>query len=294
MSVGAQSAGPAPSENGGAPEGGGEELGYTGQYADQDSDAQGAGLYDLASAPEEVRPFLEGELKKIEGNVTRKFQEAAEFREKVGHLAEVEGLADLDAEELQGLMAFYKVSRDPDLFGQWLEQVGGSSGELDEDSWLEVGIENGWFDGDDADEEGDEGGLDVDELREQILGEVMPDIEAFREFQASQQEEGAVGEIQTEFSERLKSLVDEHGDALDVEEVLHMAHGYVAQGSEDPLGEAAERYLRIRGSAESGVVDDKLEQREKVLAGGVDDTRPEGYGHNSPELKKAALSRFSQ
>jgi hypothetical protein len=36
---------------------------------------RGTGLYDLESAPEEYRPFLEAELKKIEGNATKKFQE---------------------------------------------------------------------------------------------------------------------------------------------------------------------------------------------------------------------------
>lgn len=281
------------SENGATGE---ESEGYAGTFAGQGDDSQGAGLYDLASAPPEVRPFLESELKKIEGNVTRKFQEHAEFREKYGPLAEVEGLADLDPETLSSLVAFHQVTQDPELFQQWLSEVGGDAGaggELDEDGWLEMGIEKGWFDGADV-PDGDEGGdgLDADAIRQQVLEEISPQLQAFQEWQAKQEEEEQVNEQQKALTERLEELTEQHGDALDVAEVLHLSHGYVAQGHEDPLGAAAEHYLRITGAAQGELVDEKLGVTDRVVSGGRDDTSPEGYGHDSPGLKKAALERL--
>jgi len=275
---------------------GGEDQGYSGQFAGQGEGDQGSGLYDLDSAPPEVRPFLEQELKKIEANVTRKFTEHAQFREQLGPLAEMDGLGEVSPEEMQGLLAFRQLAQDPEQFTEWLQEMsqqlgldGEEAGEVDEDSWLEMGIENGWFDGD---EEGGNEQPDADQLRSSVLEEIAPQLEQFQEYLSQQQQTQAVQEAQQELDQRLKGLAEEHGETLDLDAVLELAHGFVAQGSEDPLGDAAERYLSIRGSIEGGVVDTKLDQSGSSTSGGRADTSPEGYGFDSPDLKNAALQRM--
>src|SRR5690349_17553500 len=48
----------------------------------QGDEVNGGGLYDLASAPDDLRPFLEAELKKIEGNVSKRFQDHSQYRDQ--------------------------------------------------------------------------------------------------------------------------------------------------------------------------------------------------------------------
>jgi hypothetical protein len=93
-------------------------------------EANGTGLYDLASAPEEYRPFLEAELKKMEGNATRKFQEAAEFRKQWEPYAEM-NLQDVPPEELQGLLQLRELANDEQAFDAWLTDVAKARGILD-------------------------------------------------------------------------------------------------------------------------------------------------------------------
>jgi hypothetical protein len=42
----------------------------------------GLGLYDLTTVPEHLRPVVEPLLKKVEANVTQRFQEHADFRKQ--------------------------------------------------------------------------------------------------------------------------------------------------------------------------------------------------------------------
>jgi hypothetical protein len=118
-----------------------------------DQEITGSGLYDLDSAPEQYRPFIEAELKKIEGNVTKRFQDAKEFREQWEPYSAIEGLTDVPPEDLQELLQLREIAQDPEAFDHWIKQMAEHRGLLNSDE------PEG---GDDEDyEDDDEGGVDL-------------------------------------------------------------------------------------------------------------------------------------
>src|SRR6185295_507378 len=120
------------------------DPGATGEGTDQ---GVGLGLYDLSSAPEELRPFLEQELKKYDGNVTKKFQEHADFRKRFEPYADVD-FGDVPADELGELLQFRQVLQDPEQLQEWLgalnQQLGLTPSTPQE--WYALGEQNGWLD----------------------------------------------------------------------------------------------------------------------------------------------------
>ena len=119
-------------------------------------EATGTGLYDLASAPEEYRPFIEAELKKIEKNVTGKFTEAADHRKK-WEPYEALGVADVAPEDLQGLLRLYELAQDETKFDEWLKSTAEQRGLLGDDAGLDDDEDDEDGDGDDRDD-GHDGG----------------------------------------------------------------------------------------------------------------------------------------
>src|SRR4051812_42386476 len=82
------------------------------------------GLYpDLSGVPESVRAQVESLLKEYDGNVTRKFQEAAEYRKQWEPYGEL-GITDVDPTELSDLMAFREIASDPEAFKEWHQAIG--------------------------------------------------------------------------------------------------------------------------------------------------------------------------
>src|SRR5215216_3395957 len=82
----------------------------------------GLGLYDLSGAPEELRPFLEQELKKYDGNVTKKFQEHADFRKRFEPYQDLD-FGDVPADELGELLQLRQVFQDPQQTQEWLSAL---------------------------------------------------------------------------------------------------------------------------------------------------------------------------
>lgn len=238
----------------------------------------GLGLYDLHDAPEHLRPHLEAELKKIEANVTKRFQEAAEFRKQWEPFADVEGLQDLSPTDVQSLVHLAAIVADPQAFESW---------------WTQVGEAQGWFASDEAPAaEGGEqnGALDQTQLQtfsqqlEQMLDKRLGPIE---EFTQEQQREARLREVQDKIRTDLDSLAEEHGE-FDEDAVLQLALAY----PQDPeaVKRGFEDYQRIIGSAEKGLVENKLEQPEKPTPGGRP-AAPEPIT-NFEQARKAALARL--
>src|SRR3954453_16128001 len=89
-----------------------------------------AGLYDFASAPEDYRPYLEEYAKKTDGLITKKFQEAAEFRKQWEPQADL-GILDVPREDLEGLLQLNELAKDEEAFDNWLREVAQARGILD-------------------------------------------------------------------------------------------------------------------------------------------------------------------
>lgn len=281
----------------------GDGAGGDGEDGSGDSfdagEGQGSGLYDLSSAPEELRPYLEEQLRTVSKNVDARFREAADHRTKWSPYEEL-GVADVPTEELQELLAFRDLLGDEDGFKEWLkaasEQVGLEAGspEMDQDAWFAYGEANGFFDGDGDPAAGEEQQpSDQDSLIEALMGRMQEQLGPINEFMAAQQQNQAVdGELQ-QANQTLEALREEHGE-FDEAAVLKLAHAFLADPDVDPIKEAFAELQRIRGEGQSELFDEKSDQPSGSLSGGVVDTSPPKFnGLGDPALKDAARARFA-
>lgn len=217
-----------------------------------DAGGDSAGLYDLSTAPEELRPYLESELKKVEANVTRRFQEHADFRKKFEPLSEL-GVADIPAEELQELIQFRQLASDPEQFSQWWESVGEHLGFFEQESPQEA----------DADAGGNEPDMAASiaaQVMEQLEGRLAPLEDSFR----SQEQEQRLQQATDEIASELEALKTQHGD-FDDDAVCQLALAYEGR---DAIRKGFEDYQRIVGATERGMVEDKLRQPDPAESGG--------------------------
>jgi hypothetical protein len=236
--------------------------------------------WDLSSAPEELRPFLEQELKKVEGGITKRFQEASEFRkqmEPLQGLAELEGITDVPKEELSALLEFRQMAQDPAQFEEW---------------WSQVGEELGFFAGGGDDDEDDGGAGDEPPEWAQTLMQRLDAVEGrTQEQQNEQRESAALQKIEAD----LGSLREKHADVFgensqEVEDAIcQLAMAYE---DEDAIQKGFQDYMRLTGRAQSALVDGAQRQPSLSLTGGQGDSSDPQI-KNFSDAKEAAKARFS-
>lgn len=224
---------------------------------------EGLGLYDLSAAPPEIRPFIEQEMKKVEANVTRKFQEAADFRKKWEPYEGIDGLGDLEPEDLSRLLQFHsEVLSDPDAFENWYRAVGEEMGIAAEPQGRE--------------EEGGEGEDFTDPALEAAIERVLQTVDErlkpFEETLTEQQQEQRITEAQEEIRGELDALKEEYGE-FNEDLVCQLALAY--DGSPDAIQKAFADYQRFQGQTESNAFESKDEAPDAALSGGTPATQVE-------------------
>lgn len=235
------------------------------------------GLYDLSSAPDELRPHLESELKKIQGNIGRKLEEHASYRKQWEPFESIDGLHDVPGEELTELLQFREaLTSDPASLEDW---------------WTQFGQQMDWLDGDDAGEP--EGGGQDDPTKaivEQVLDALRGEIEPLKQHISSQEQEKATAAESQRITEQLAELKEQHGD-FDQDAVLELAAHYLQQGDEDAISRGFERYQQITGKAQGDLLERKEQQPGPGLSGGRPDTSPERIT-SFKDAGAAALARL--
>jgi hypothetical protein len=252
----------------------GQGQGSTGAAEVQPDGGQGqagdeTGLYDLSSVPEDVRPVVEEHLKAIEGNVTRKFQEAAEFRKQWEPLQEL-GVDQWDPESLEWLLSIGErlSGGDPEAVFRELAEQFSDQGEpevLDDDPVALV----------------------KQELEEQFA----PMREQFQEFQ----QQRALQEQTQALYHELQEIEGERGEKIGDDELDELLEIAAAQfmTSEQPLRDAIGFRDRIASAAQKRLVSQKLSDPQAAEGGGRASTQvlpPATF----EEAKEAALARFTQ
>lgn len=220
------------------------------------------GLYDLTAVPEHLREAVSPILKDIEGNVTKKLMEAADFRKTWEPYGEL-GITDIDPQELQELLAFRELAQDPDQFREWYDQVGSELGYGQDRDQDDLGL----------DDDGDDFGMVSKSDVEQMVQERLQ--EALAPFQQQIQEQEFEKQVQTELQsieQELDALQEEHGE-FDREKVLRLAAAY---GDEkDAIARGYQDYADIVSGAQKGLISDKLGQPSTPETGGVPNTGAE-------------------
>lgn len=232
-------------------------------------------LYDLESVPEDYRPHVERIAKEMEGNVTRKFQEAADQRKEWTPYEEL-GIKDYQPEDIEQLLQFAEIASDENLFKEW---------------WKEVGSEYGFIDSiqgevdDDDDFEDDDDDVDPQQLLDELLDQKLA---PFLEKERQSEEQQLIEEAESQIESELKALKDEHGE-FDEDAVLSLA---LAHGDEDnPIAKGFEDYARIVGDTESNTITRKVNSPEPPEGPGKPNThQPNPTDWN--EVKDMARERL--
>lgn len=230
------------------------------------------GLYpDLTAVPDDVREIVQPLLKQMEGNITRKFTEAAEYRKQWEPYQEL-GLNDVEPDDLKDLLAFREIAGDEDRFKEWVTAVS-----------QELGLAPG------ESPQGDPEGGDLQQTIAQALDQRLSPIE--QAFKASQDAQ-ALAQAESMIDSKLKALKEEHGD-FDDDAVCQLALAYEG---EESIDRGFADYQRLVGSVEKNFLDGKLRQPETPEQGGRPATQAKEITsfEDAKVAAKAAFQRAMQ
>jgi hypothetical protein len=208
------------------------------------------GLYpDLSNVPEGVRQAVLPLLKEYEGNATRKFQEAAEYRKQWEPFEQL-GINQIDPEEMADLLAFRELASDPDQFAEWYQQVG---------EQLELGG------GPQYDQQpSEEGGMDMGALEDMIGRALDQRLGPIEQTFQQQQEAQNLAQAESYITSQLDGLQEQHGE-FDRDAVCQLALAY---DGPEAVEKGFADYQRLIGQAEKGVLSGKLQQPPPPEQGG--------------------------
>jgi hypothetical protein len=226
----------------------------TGEGGNGDAPAT-PGFYDLSEVPPHLKSYVEAELKKIEGNVTPKFQEHAEFRKQWEPFAET-GVADLSPDEVRELVEFRRMIQNEDAFREWHGQIGEQFG------WSATAEPDGEPGEDDDDSF--EFGTPDDDPPAWAKG-LMEKVSELDKVIGQSQQERQVSETRDAIARQLAELHEKHGE-FDDEMVAKLALSY---DTPDAIQKGFQDYTKLTAQIEQGLVERKLNQPETPELGGA-------------------------
>jgi hypothetical protein len=235
----------------------------------------------LDSVAPEIREQVEPLFKEFDGNVTKKFQEHAEYRKGWQPYEEL-GLRDVPPEQLQQLLSFAQMATDEGQFDEWLTNVA-----------TERGLLGG------EEEAGDELGLGLDEdlmskLEERLTGKVSELISPLQERFEQQDQQQLVDQTEAEIGGTLDALLAEHKNLPEgaAEGVKSLAYRYAEEpglSAKEVIEKGFSDYLDLIGQGEKALFTKKSDQPSTPEGPGAASTAPEKItSFDDPRLKQQA------
>lgn len=238
------------------------------------------GLYDLNDVPEDVRDHVVPHLKAMEGGITKKFQEAAEYRKGWEPYEEM-GLQDMQPEEIKQLLDFAQMANDPESFDQWLKAAA---------------EERGLFNGNGA--EDDLGLEEPDELSPEKIKELVAEqTKPIQDTLQQQQQAKAVAEAEQGIEDSLGQIRKDNPDLPENAEdaIVQLAYAYAEEDGVDPIAKGFEDYQNLIGQGEKGLFKQKTQQpapAEGAGAAAMGDEKITSF--NDPKLRARVLEKIEK
>lgn len=255
----------------------------SGDQGTETTDESGYAQY-LDSVSPEIREQVEPLFKEFDGNVTKKFQEHAEYRKGWAPYEEA-GIKDVPPETLQELLAFAQMASDPnqsDQFNDWLKNVATERGVFGEGQ-------------DDLDLE-DVEDLSTDKIQELIAEQVAEKVGPIQEKFQAQETERLEQEASQAITQQLEEIRKDNPDLPEGAEdaIVRLAYSY-ADEDKDPIAKGLEDYKALIGQGEKSLFAQKDKQPQTPEGPGAASTAPEAITQfGDPRLKAQALERLKQ
>ena len=252
-------------------------------YADQGQGSESSGLYDLSSIPEQFRPSVEPVFKQWESNVTKKFQEHADYR-KSWEPYEQLGVNNVAPDQLETLLAFNQLAEDPEQFDEWLHTTALERGLFEQQQQQQAQEPMGEDPyGDPYAQPQQAQQFDPEMLQQMISEQVGP---LYEQAQAQQQQQ-AVQSAAEEIQSQLDGLHEKHGDFPD-EFICQLAMAY---DTPDGIERAFSDYQNVIAQTERGVVENKLSEPSVPESGGQPSVAPPET-NSWEDARAAAIARL--
>lgn len=266
-------------------DGQGDQSANEGQGAES-SESQGFVDSYLQNVPEDYRPHVEPYIRDVERNTNSKFEEHANYRKQWEPYEDL-GLTEYDPEGLQTLLQFAEMSNDPEAFQNWWLAAGQEAGFLDQ-LQQQVGAED---DDDLLDDEGDEGGLDLESFKTALASVIDEKISPLQERIMQDDEQQEVDAANQAIDEQIEELKQQYGE-FDEQMVYKLALAY-SDSSDDPIAKGFEDYQQFLAQIENGTVERKISQ-----PGPAEPSGPAATQSQAPkswdEAKAMAKERYAQ
>lgn len=248
--------------------------------ADQGTETADSGYAQyLDSVPPEIREQVEPLFKEFDGNVTKRFQEHAEYR-KAWEPYEELGLKDVDPESVRQLLEFAQFAQNPEQFDQWLKAAAEERG-LFSNGNEELGLE-------------EVEDLSPEKVQELIAEQVAERLNPIQEKLQAQEQERLEQEASKEITSKLEGIRKDNPNLPEGAEdvIIRLAYSYADEDG-DPVAKGFEEYKTLIGQGEKGLFDQKSSQPQPPEGPGAASTSDEKItSFNDPRLKAMAAERM--
>lgn len=239
----------------------------------------------LDRIPEDARDMVAPVFKDWDANVTRRFQEASEFRKQWEPLKET-GIQDLSPDQASYAVQLFNALEQPDVMKQWfLEQYAPEHGiTLTEPKPSDEPVVDDFGFQDPSQQ--------FEKLLEEKLGPLSKQVGEFNAWREQQTQQAAEAEAGRFIQGQITALKEKHGDFdKDTEELVNTLAGrYIESDPMNAIPRAWDDLQRWRNDVEKNALQSKVNQPEPAESGGVPDVAPPEHRRlNDPAVKDAAL-----
>lgn len=245
----------------------------------------------LNRLPEEVRGDVEPIFKDWDANVTKRFQEAAEFRKTWEPFADT-GIGQLSREQAAWAAQFVGALEDPQVMSQWWEAYARENGltpataapapAADPAAGLQALDEFGYQDP----------AQQIEKLLEDKLGPLAQRIEQYGQRFEQQDQAQREAEAGRFIEGQIAELKAKHGDFdSQTEELVNTLAGrYIESDPMNAIPRAFEDLQRWRNDVEKSALQAKVDAPRPAETGGIPDVAPERHTRfDSDGVKNAAI-----
>lgn len=241
----------------------------------------------LSRIPEEVRGDVEPVFRDWDANVTKRFQEASEYRKGWEPYEQI-GVNQHDPATVQWALQFAQAAQhDPQSIQQWFENYAQERGltpaqaaqELEQQSFEEMG---GY---------GDPDAQRLEQLLQQQLQPLQQQLQQMTQWQAQQEYGARMAQATQYVNSQMEELKSKHPDEFDEKLVEKLLPQYIETDPVNAVQRAFEDSRAIRNQIEHGFVKSKTNQPDPALSGGPADLTPPPV-KSLKEAEKLAIQQF--